>query len=91
MALISISHGSSVIEETVIENRFQHVIELRKMGAKTIILCNNQNSPMLKNSDFFLDIYAGQEKSIAATKSFTMTITIIIKLIFYSINQSVRF
>ena len=61
--------------------------QVRKMGAKTIILCNNQNSPMLKNSDFFLDIYAGQEKSIAATKSFTMTITIIIKLIFYSINQ----
>ena len=33
MALNSISHGSSIIEETVFENRFQHVIELRKMGA----------------------------------------------------------
>jgi UDP-N-acetylglucosamine 1-carboxyvinyltransferase len=33
MALNSISHGNSVIEETVFENRFQHVIELRKMGA----------------------------------------------------------
>ncbi len=61
--------------------------QVRRMGAKTIVLCNNQNSPMLKNSSFFLDIYAGKEKSIAATKSFLMTITIIIKLIFCSINQ----
>ena len=41
MALNSISHGSSIIEETVFENRFQHVIELRKMGAN-ISLENNQ-------------------------------------------------
>ncbi len=61
--------------------------QVRRMGAKTIVLCNNQNSPMIKNSSFFLDIYAGKEKSIAATKSFLMTITIIIKLIFCSINQ----
>ena len=33
MALNSISNGSSVIEETVFENRFQHVNELKKMGA----------------------------------------------------------
>ena len=33
MALNSISNGSSVIEETVFENRFQHVDELKKMGA----------------------------------------------------------
>ena len=34
MALNSISNGSSMIEETVFENRFQHVDELKKMGAK---------------------------------------------------------
>ena len=33
MALNSISNGTSVIEETVFENRFQHVEELMKMGA----------------------------------------------------------
>ena len=33
MALNSISNGSSIIEETVFENRFQHVGELKKMGA----------------------------------------------------------
>ena len=33
MALNTISNGHSVIEETVFENRFQHVDELKKMGA----------------------------------------------------------
>ena len=33
MALNTISNGHSTIEETVFENRFQHVDELKKMGA----------------------------------------------------------
>ena len=33
MALNTISNGHSIIEETVFENRFQHVDELKKMGA----------------------------------------------------------
>ena len=33
MALTSISSGSSVITETVFENRFMHVSELARMGA----------------------------------------------------------
>ena len=33
MALNTISNGYSIIEETVFENRFQHVDELKKMGA----------------------------------------------------------
>ncbi|MAI04061.1 MAG: UDP-N-acetylglucosamine 1-carboxyvinyltransferase [Gammaproteobacteria bacterium] len=33
MALNAISNGHSIIEETVFENRFQHVDELKKMGA----------------------------------------------------------
>ena len=33
MALMSISTGTSVIRETVFENRFMHVSELRRMGA----------------------------------------------------------
>ena len=62
--------------------------QVRKMGAKTIIICNNKNSPMTKKSTFFFNVYAEEEKSIAATKSFVMTITVIIKLIFYSINKN---
>ncbi|MEN8142594.1 MAG: UDP-N-acetylglucosamine 1-carboxyvinyltransferase [Thermodesulfobacteriota bacterium] len=33
MALMSISNGLSVITETIFENRFMHVAELRRMGA----------------------------------------------------------
>lgn len=33
MALMSVSEGSSVVSETVFENRFMHVDELKRMGA----------------------------------------------------------
>jgi UDP-N-acetylglucosamine 1-carboxyvinyltransferase len=33
MSLLSICEGSSVVEETVFENRLQHVAELQRMGA----------------------------------------------------------
>ncbi|HUB07722.1 MAG TPA: UDP-N-acetylglucosamine 1-carboxyvinyltransferase [Myxococcales bacterium] len=33
MALLTVADGSSVIEETVFENRFMHVLELHRMGA----------------------------------------------------------
>ena len=33
MALMALSNGSSVIQETIFENRFMHVAELRRMGA----------------------------------------------------------
>ncbi len=45
MALNSISNGSSVIEETVFENRFQHVDELKKMGANISL---NKNKASVK-------------------------------------------
>jgi len=33
MALMTVTHGTSVITETVFENRFMHVDELKRMGA----------------------------------------------------------
>ncbi len=33
MALMSVANGTSVIRETIFENRFMHVAELRRMGA----------------------------------------------------------
>lgn len=33
MALMSVAEGTSVITETIFENRFMHADELRKMGA----------------------------------------------------------
>ncbi len=34
MALLSIAKGSSLIKENIFENRFQHVMEMRRMGAE---------------------------------------------------------
>lgn len=33
MALLSVAEGTSIITETIFENRFKHVAELRRMGA----------------------------------------------------------
>jgi UDP-N-acetylglucosamine 1-carboxyvinyltransferase len=41
MALMAISDGLSVITETVFENRFTHVAELRRMGADINVQGNN--------------------------------------------------
>ncbi|MBL6683334.1 MAG: UDP-N-acetylglucosamine 1-carboxyvinyltransferase [SAR86 cluster bacterium] len=40
MALSTIATGSCTIEETVFENRFQHVSQLRKMGADIVLSKN---------------------------------------------------
>jgi UDP-N-acetylglucosamine 1-carboxyvinyltransferase len=37
MVLMSIARGTSVISETIFENRYIHVSELRRMGADIII------------------------------------------------------
>jgi len=37
MALLTVARGSSVITETVFENRFMHVNELKRMGAQIVI------------------------------------------------------
>ena len=37
MALMSVADGTSVIKETIFENRFMHVAELRRMGADIVV------------------------------------------------------
>ncbi|MCL1851918.1 MAG: UDP-N-acetylglucosamine 1-carboxyvinyltransferase [Peptococcaceae bacterium] len=37
LALMTLADGTSVMTETIFENRFQHVDELRRMGAKIIV------------------------------------------------------
>lgn len=37
MALTTICEGTSVVTETVFENRFMHVDEFRRMGAKYVL------------------------------------------------------
>ncbi|MFP3927699.1 MAG: UDP-N-acetylglucosamine 1-carboxyvinyltransferase [Desulfobacteraceae bacterium] len=51
MALMSVSRGSSIIKETVFENRFIHVSELRRMGADIEI---NGNQALVRGRDRLL-------------------------------------
>ncbi len=37
MSLMALAHGTSVINETIFENRFTHVAELKRMGADIVI------------------------------------------------------
>ena len=37
MALLAMAEGTSIITETIFENRFQHVDELRRMGAQITV------------------------------------------------------
>ncbi len=53
----------------------------RKMGAETMILTNNINSPIVNNANYFFHINAGEEESVAATKTFALSLLNIIKLI----------
>ena len=53
----------------------------RSMGAITAILTNNIKSPMVETANYFFNINADKEESVAATKSFVLTLLNIIKLV----------
>jgi len=53
----------------------------RKMGAETMIVTNNLNSPMINHANYFFNINAGKEKSVAATKTFVLSLLNIVKLV----------
>tara|TARA_B100001057_G_scaffold86589_1_gene82543 strand:+ start:2983 stop:4020 length:1038 start_codon:yes stop_codon:yes gene_type:complete len=60
----------------------------KKMGATTLLISNNDNSPIGNNANFFYNINAGSEISVAATKSFVLTLMIILKMIFITLGQN---
>ncbi len=45
--------------------------EGKKQGNLTLAITNEANSPLAKSADFVLDIQAGDEKAVAATKTYT--------------------
>ncbi len=45
--------------------------EGKKQGNLTLAVTNEPDSPLAKNADFVLDIQAGDEKAVAATKTYT--------------------
>ena len=60
----------------------------KKMGATTLLISNNDNSPISNNANFFYNINAGSEISVAATKSFVLSLLIILKMIFITLGQN---
>lgn len=45
--------------------------EGRRQGCLTLAITNNSRSPLAQTSDFVMDIRAGEEKAVAATKTYT--------------------
>src|SRR5690606_20523697 len=45
--------------------------EGRRQGAPAIAITNDPTSPLAQNADVVLDIQAGEEKAVAATKTYT--------------------
>ncbi|MEE9392470.1 MAG: SIS domain-containing protein [Planctomycetota bacterium] len=45
--------------------------EARRQGAVTLAFCNVADSPLAREAEFFLDLEAGPELAVAATKSYT--------------------
>ena len=68
----------------------------KEMGATTMLLSNNENSPIVNNANYFFNMFAGEEKSVAATKSFIQTLLVLIKLVFVcqerkQINDNIKY
>ena len=59
------------------------------MGANTILISNNEKSPIVNNCNFFYNIYAGREKSVAATKTFVLSLLIIIKIVYKTLGHNI--
>jgi len=59
----------------------------RSMGARTIIITNNIDSPIINEANYLINMYAGEEKSVAATKTFTQTLLVLIKLVFICLGK----
>jgi glucosamine--fructose-6-phosphate aminotransferase (isomerizing) len=50
-------------------------------GALTVALCNTANSPLMELVDVAVPLYAGPERSVAATKSYIASLSCIVQLL----------
>lgn len=53
----------------------------RKVGAVTVAIVNHADSPLANAAEFVLPIFAGDEKAVAATKTYLATLAALIQLI----------
>ncbi len=61
----------------------------KQMGANTVLISNNEKSPMVNTSNFFY-INAGEEKSVAATKTFVLSLIIVLKIVFQTLGKDIN-
>ena len=61
--------------------------ECSKMGASILVITNNPSSPIINSADFFFDVNAKEEVSVAATKSYILSLINIIKLVAITSNN----
>ena len=54
--------------------------EAKRQGSQTLAITNQSGSPLAKKADHVIDIQAGTERSIAATKSYTTQLGVIAML-----------
>lgn len=51
------------------------LVEGKKKGCPTLAITNNQKSPLARQAEFIIPIHAGEENAIAATKTYTASLT----------------
>ena len=84
-ALVFIISQSGVSEDLIECEK-----KVRLMGGTILVLTNNIKSPIINTSNYFFNINAGKEESVAATKSFILTLLNLIKLVaFIADNQNI--
>ncbi|MBI9048939.1 MAG: SIS domain-containing protein [Anaerolineaceae bacterium] len=54
--------------------------EARKQGCPTLAITNEKDSPLAKEADWVIDICAGEEKAVAATKTYTTELMVVAML-----------
>ncbi len=64
--------------------------EGKRQGCLTLAITNETDSPLAQVADFYLDVEAGSEKAVAATKTYTAQLTSIAMLSAALLNDEKR-
>ena len=59
----------------------------RNDGAVTVAIVNDVNSPLAKTAEFLVPMYAGEERAVAATKSYIASLAALLQLTAVCANQ----
>lgn len=66
----------------------EYMQNAKKKGALTVALVNETHSPLAQGADFLIALGAKRENAVAATKSFLLTLSALIQLISYLVNDN---